>query len=88
MSVAGGEGRRLMEGLQTELRALSNEAKKKYPAVRDACEACLVKVKNLASTTDQDSMAALRKASPGKNARPLTQMTETIRSSRSSPNAF
>ncbi|XP_070557537.1 protein MON2 homolog isoform X2 [Ptychodera flava] len=38
---------RLLDSLQTDLRALSNEAKRKYPPVKEAAEAGILKIKTL-----------------------------------------
>lgn len=45
--------RRLMENLQTDLRALSVECKRKYPPVKEAAEAGMLKLKTISTRSKQ-----------------------------------
>ncbi|XP_077982841.1 protein MON2 homolog [Glandiceps talaboti] len=47
MATTHGAAARLLDSLQTDLRALSNEAKRKYPPVKEAAEAGILKIKTL-----------------------------------------
>src|SRR5262249_22449764 len=57
--------RKLVDNLQTDLRNLSNEAKKKHSPVKDAAETGLVKVRNIAGgrETDESLLQRMRQAS-------------------------
>nr|XP_006825120.1 PREDICTED: protein MON2 homolog [Saccoglossus kowalevskii] len=47
MTATQGPSTKLLDSLQTDLRALSNEAKRKYPPVKEAAEAGILKIKTL-----------------------------------------
>uniref|UniRef100_A0A914UNH9 Protein MON2 homolog n=1 Tax=Plectus sambesii TaxID=2011161 RepID=A0A914UNH9_9BILA len=58
------EAKKLVESLQTDLRSLSNEAKKKHNSVKDASEAAMVKVRNITDgATESNLISRLRQAS-------------------------
>jgi hypothetical protein len=49
-----GTAESLPQSLANDLRLISNEAKKKYPAVREASERCLMQVRKLANDSKTD----------------------------------
>lgn len=55
--------KKLLENLQSDLRQLSNESKRKFPAVKEAAESGIVKLRNAASKHEQ-LVLALRSDSP------------------------
>ncbi|KAM7295272.1 hypothetical protein ISCGN_024776 [Ixodes scapularis] len=55
--------KRLLENLQSDLRQLSNEAKKKHPPLREAAESGIIKVRNAAGK-HHDLRLALLSESP------------------------
>ncbi|VDK68661.1 unnamed protein product [Anisakis simplex] len=58
------EAKRLVESLLADLRALSTEAKKKHPQVKEAAESGLVKIRNITSgSNEQNLLTNLRSAS-------------------------
>lgn len=62
MAIPGGEGSntgKLVEALQAELRSLSNEAKKRYPQIKDAAESCIERLRNFSTRTDTSFIQGL-----------------------------
>ncbi|OQR71012.1 protein MON2-like, partial [Tropilaelaps mercedesae] len=55
--------KKLLDNLQSDLRQLSNEAKRKFPAVKEAAESGIVKLRN-AATKHEQLVLALRSDSP------------------------
>jgi hypothetical protein len=55
-----GTAESLPQSLANDLRLISNEAKKKYPAVREASERCLMQVRKLANDSKTDFVTGLK----------------------------
>ncbi|XP_072291285.1 protein MON2 homolog isoform X1 [Eucyclogobius newberryi] len=63
MSVSSPEAvKKLLENMQTDLRSLSMECKKKFPPVKEAAESGIVKIKTIAAR-NTDILAALKENS-------------------------
>ncbi|XP_071483188.1 protein MON2 homolog [Diadema antillarum] len=58
MTSEGAIAKRLVENLQTDLRALFNETKRKYPPVKEAAEADILKIRTIVARS-KDVMPAL-----------------------------
>ena len=48
-----GKWKSLVDTLQTDLRSVSSEAKRKHPAVKDAAERAILKLRSLSAANDK-----------------------------------
>ena len=48
-----GKWKNLVDTLQTDLRSVSSEAKRRHPAVKDAAERAILKLRSLSAANDK-----------------------------------
>ncbi|CAJ0579448.1 unnamed protein product, partial [Mesorhabditis spiculigera] len=69
--IVSNDGKRVVESLLNDLRALSTEAKKKYNSVKEAAESAVVKVRNISTNSNDASLLTNLRAGSSELLHPL-----------------